>query len=464
MSFSLFNQNDNSKNTSNNQNNGGLFGNNNNNNQGGLFGNNNKSIFGNNTNNNQQSLFGNSNNKNQSNGQVNNQTGGLFGNNNQGGGLFGNNNNNQGGGLFGNNNSNNQGGGLFGNNNNNNKQGGGLFGNNNNNQGGGLFGNNNNNQGGGLFGSNNNSQGGGLFGNNNNNQGGGLFGNNNNNNQGGGLFSNTNNQGGGLFGNNNNQGGGLFNNNNNNQVGGEYNNNNSNYPLRVFYSQTKPLLALNPHNELRNIQINQLPQNIQTYISQLKLRLMQHNNKIADLEGYLKRLGEYISQNNISFNKFEQLINFINQKLNHYEGVVNQINDNYKNLSKFYEAELYNIQLMERQAGYKVEVEVPSKYLLDYSQNLYNKTLYFQKRINDIVTLLKVYFNQNNQNIHFDNDLIESTMAEFLKICKELLMTSIKQEKMIEELFQKLTVYAINNGENPEYVRKNILNNNQEFI
>ena len=157
---------------------------------------------------------------------------GLF-NNNQGGGLFGNNYNNQGGGLFDNNYfGNNYQGGLFGNNNNNifgyqnndlfgynniNNQNNNLFANdinnitqNNNNLFGNnnnLFGNNNN-----LFANNNNAQRGGLFGNNINNQGNPLFDNNNNNNNNHGLFGIKNNLN---FGANNNSIFGTISNNHN---------------------------------------------------------------------------------------------------------------------------------------------------------------------------------------------------------------------------------------------------------
>ena len=138
---------------------GGLFGTNNNNNQssgsslfapkpaatgGGLFG------AANTGNSNQSggifSGFGNNNNANQN---QQNQAGGLFGNNTnqqqKPEGLFGNSTVNTGGGLFGNLNNNNQqgtGGSLFGTNNQQQQQpGGGLFGNTNNNQGSSLFGN-----------------------------------------------------------------------------------------------------------------------------------------------------------------------------------------------------------------------------------------------------------------------------------------------------------------------------------
>lgn len=222
--------------TNNQQQSGGLFGNNQN--KTGLFGNTGTSNTGT-----TGFSFGNNNQQ-----QNTNTTGGMFGNNNStqasGGGLFGATNNQQSntgtGGLFGSQNTQNQTGGLFGN-----KTGfgtsttqtqptgglfgggtnttGGLFSNTSNNQQpGGLFSSTNNNannqQGNSLFGNQQNKPAGGLFGGTSTNNGGGIFGNNSNNQQGGGLFSSTNNNNnqGGLFAStNNNAGGGLFNSTNN---------------------------------------------------------------------------------------------------------------------------------------------------------------------------------------------------------------------------------------------------------
>ena len=387
--------------------------------------------------------------------------GGLFGNNKSqtGGGLFGNNNNNQaggGGGLFGNANNNNQagGGGLFGNNNNNQAGGGGgLFGNtNNNNQagGGGLFGNaNNNNQagGGGLFGNNNNNQaGGGLFG-NNNQSGGGLFGNNNNQ-PGGSLFGN-NNQGGGLFGNNNNQGGGVLFGNNNNNI-----NQNQQIPNSEFYTTVTPVIALNRNNDIKDVQLYKLPLQFQEAVLKLKLNLKNQEIKLDELQRYSQRLIELIDQSNKSVEKLSEFNNFINQKLNKYELLVNQIKDNFNFISESFEEEQTNIQLMEQDLGYKIEI--PSKFLINYSQNLYNRTTLFQQRLNDIITLIKLYSSQTNNDCDFDCDIMESTIAEFIKIVRYLLEGNEKQERMINEMYQVLIRFASNYGENPETVINNI--------
>ena len=335
---------------------------------------------------------------------------------------------------------------------------GNLFGANtqNQNQGGGLFGNNNQNQ----------NQGGGLFGNNNQNQGGGLFGNNNQN-QGGGLFGNNNNQGGGLFGNNNqnqNQGGGLFGNNNqnyNNIFNGGFNNNNNNIinnaPLQQqnFYTSVTPVIALNKGNSIKNMQLSKLPDEFQKAVLTLKLNLKNQEIKLDELQKYSQRIIELIDQSNKSVEKMGEFNDFINKKLTQYDSIVNQINENFKFISEAFDQEQKNINLMEQDLGFKIDI--PSKFLITYSQNLYNKTITFNQKLNDIITLIKVYYSQANDNINFDSGIMESTIAEFIKIVKSLLEENERQEKMINEMYHIIFEFARSYGENPETVRNNII-------
>ena len=335
-------------------------------------------------------------------------------------------------------------GNLFGANTQNQNQGGGLFGNNNQNQnqGGGLFGNNNQNQGGGLFGNNNQNQGGGLFG-NNNNQGGGLFGNNNQNqNQGGGLFGN-NNQ------NNNNIFNGGFNNNNNNII------NNAPLQQQNFYTSVTPVIALNKGNSIKNMQLSKLPDEFQKAVLTLKLNLKNQEIKLDELQKYSQRIIELIDQSNKSVEKMGEFNDFINKKLTQYDSIVNQINENFKFISEAFDQEQKNINLMEQDLGFKIDI--PSKFLITYSQNLYNKTITFSQKLNDIITLIKVYYSQANDNINFDSDIMESTIAEFIKIVKSLLEENERQEKMINEMYHIIFEFARSYGENPETVRNNII-------
>ena len=328
----------------------------------------------------------------------------MFGNINNKGGLFGNNNP-----INGNNNNNNQPRFSFGNN-----QSNVGFTNNNNFQSQTvLFGNNNNNQ------PNNNS----TFMNNQSN-----IGNNNNNN-------------GGILGNNNN--------NNNNM------NLNQQIPKSEFYTTVTPVIALSRNNEIRNIQLYKLPPIFQEAVLKLKLNLKNQEIKLDELQRYSQRLIDLIDQSNISVDKLNEFNDFINQKINKYELIVNQIKDNFNFITESFEEEQANIQLMEQDLGYKIEI--PSKFLINYSQNLYNRTTMLQQRLNDVVTLIKLYSSQsNNSDFNFDCDIMESTIAEFIKIVRYLLEMNEKQERMINDMYQVIVRFAAKYGEDPKTVINNI--------
>ena len=378
------------------------------------------SLFGN------ASLFGNKTQNGNNNGQ---QTSGIFGNNNQSSNFFSNTSNNQGGNsLFGNNTSNNQGGNS-------------LFGNNTSNNQGGLFGNT----------SNNNQQQTGLFGNisNNNQQQTGLFGNTSNNNQQQtGKFENAG----------SNPANWSFGNNNFNQIP-QINN------YTIFTSQI-PVIALNPNNRLKDIQLRKLPPNYQDKVYNLKLNLKNQEIQLVELLQYHQRLNDLIDKNNQSVQKLGEFNGFINQKLGKFEQITNQAKDNFNVIFESFEEEQKNIKLMEEDSGYKIEI--PSKFLLNYSRNLLNRTELFQQRLNDIITLIKVYNSKSNKDYIFDSDIIESTIAEFIKIVRYLLESNERQEKMINEMLHYFLEISREKGYNPETVYKNIMQyhveNNSNYI
>ena len=314
---------------------------------------------------------------------------------------------------------------------------------------------------GGLFGqTNNQGNTGSLFG-QTNNQGntGGLFGQGNNQGNTGGLFGQGNNQGntGGLFGQTNNQGNtgssGQNNNNQFNQINNNLNQNQVNLQYK-FYTTETPVIALSQNNDLKNIQLNKLPDDFQNKVLQLKLNLKNQEIKLDELERYSQRLIYLMDQNTKSVDKFREFNCFINQKLVKYEEIVKQVKDNFSSIFESFEEEQKNIKLMEQDSGYKIEI--PSKFLLNYSQNLLNRTELFQKRINDTITLIKLYYSQSNNDYNFDSDIMESTIAEFVKIVKYLLESTARQEKMINEILHVLLKAASDRGYNPNTVYNNI--------
>ena len=325
---------------------------------------------------------------------------------------------------------------------------GGLFGNNNPTNSI-IFGNNDNkNQTGFSFG--NNQANIGLANNNNFQSQPVLFGNNNNQPNNNGTFMNNQS----FIGNNNN-------NNNNGGILGNINNNNNNMnlnqqiPNSEFYTTVTPVIALSQNNEIRNIQLKKLPPIFQEAVLKLKLNLQNQEIKLDELQRYSQRLIDLIEQSNISVDKLNEFNGFINQKLNKYELIVNQIKDNFNFITESFEEEQANIQLMEQDLGYKIEI--PSKFLINYSQNLYKRTTMFQQRLNDVITLIKLYSSQSNNNdFNFDCDIMESTIAEFIKIIRYLLEMNEKQERMVNEMYQVIVRFAGNYGEDPDTVINNI--------
>ena len=55
------------------------------------------------------------------------------------------------------------------------------------------------------------------------------------------------------------------------------------------------------------------------------------------------------------------------------------------------------------------------------SQNLFKRTELFKKKLDDIITLIKISYAQKTNNYEFDCDIMESTLAEFIKIVRNLL-------------------------------------------
>ena len=315
-----------------------------------------------------------------------------------------------------------------------------------------------------LFG--NNTQTKSFLGNNNVQQNTSPFGNNNqgttnifgqgNNQQSSGSFG-TNNQGTtNIFGQNNNPPNtGFFGQNNSqfNQINNNLNQNQENLQHK-FYTTETPVIILSQNNDIKNIQLNKLPDIFQHVVLKLKLNLKNQEIKLDELERYSQRLINLLDQNTKSIDKFREFNYFINQKLIKYDDIVNQVKDNFNSISASFEEEQKNLKLMEQDAGYKIEI--PSKFLINYSQNLLNRTELFQKRINDTITLIKLYYSQSNNDYNFDSDIMESTIAEFVKIVKYLLESTARQEKMINEMLHVFLQAASDRGYNPNTVYNNI--------
>ena len=237
-------------------------------------------------------------------------------------------------------------------------------------------------------------------------------------------------------------------------------NNIPNFSQTAMFTSVNPILSLNRNNSLRNLELRKLPEEYQNAVITLKTQLKNQELKLDELQKYSQRIIDLIDESNKSVEKMGEFNDFINKKLDNYETILNQINEKFNFLSDSFDQEQKNISLMEQDLGFKIEI--PSKFLLEYSQNLYNKTITFNEKLNDIVGLIKVYCSQANGDIDFDAGILESTLAEFIKIVKDLLIENERQEKMINELYHLIFEFAVAYGEDPENVRNNIIQNSLE--
>ena len=299
----------------------------------------------------------------------------------------------------------------------------------------------------------------------NNNKISTLFGKNNIQNSQN-IFLNSNNQGN-IFINNNNNNGGLFGNNNNNQNGFLINNNNITFgqnnnlnlnndiPNTTFFTTINPVIALNKNNNLKYVQFGKFPKEIQNAVLKLKINLKNQRGKLDELKRYSKRLTELIEQNNKSAEKIGNYNDVIDQKLNKCENKIKEMKNKIYFISESFEKEEKSIKKMEQDTSNKIEI--PSKFLVEYSQNLYNRTLYFKQKLDDIITLIKISFSEYNGDFVFNSDIFESSLAEFVKIVRLLLEANARQEIMINEMLQILLKFANDHGENPETIYNNVI-------
>ena len=187
----------------------------------------------------------------------------------------------------------------------------------------------------------------------------------------------------------------------------------------------------------------------------LKLNLREQSNKIDQLQKNSERITDLIEKNNKSLSQLEKVNNSINQKLNIFEEKIKQIKENYNLISESFEEEDKNIKLLEQNNKFKIEI--PSKFLVNYSQILFKRTELFKKKLDDIITLIKISYTQKTNNYEFDCDIMESTLAEFIKIIRNLIEANSRQEKMINDMIQILLKFSSDFGENPETIYNNVM-------
>ena len=299
----------------------------------------------------------------------------------------------------------------------------------------------------------------------NNQQNIGSFGNNNNNNQGSVLLgfnnnqqyenNNTTNQSN-LFMNGNNNQGNIFlnnnNNNNNNQSQNISNNTINNNKIgeiqsSTFFTTISPAIALSQGNKFRNIELKNFPEEVQNAVMLLKDNLKEQESTITELKRYSKRINELLEEDNKFKKNIKKSNRAIDQKLNIIENIINKLKENNNFISETYQDEEKMLKSMEQD---KEKIDIPSKFLVEFSRNLLKKTELFKQKFDNVFTLIKVASTQYNNQYIFDSDIMISTLSEYIKIVKSLLESKAKQQKLVNEMLQALFKLFSDLGENIE--------------
>lgn len=342
----------------------------------------------------------------------------LFGNTKPGTSLFGNNNQTS---LFGNNNQTNNQTPLFGTNNQQNNQPS-------------LFGNNNqsNNQPS-IFGNNNQPNNPSLFGNNNqlNNQSS-LFGNNNQTSNPNSVFS---------FRNNNNTNNiGTFGINNNNNL------NNNFIQNQVIMTSIKPVLTIQSSNSLRFKKLNTLSEIFKKVIEKIQLDLTNNSIQIQYADNIIKRLEEnfqIVRNEGANAVKFSKVVD---SKLSKVKILLNNLHNEMKKLEFSLEKQKNNFRIVEQQED--INLTIPDEFLLDLIEELEQRMISYSSQIEDIQTLVNLYYSEENGNFNVNSDMIEELIVELYQCIKMLLNDEAAINDYVNTVKESFIDYLKNLGLN----------------
>ena len=351
-----------------------------------------------------------------------------------------------------------------------------------------IFGNQNQNQNqnntNSLFGNNNNTNI--LFGNNNNTNT--LFGNNNPTNT---LFSNNNNTNS-LFGNNNNTNS-LFGNNKNNitnnslltfgnnsqiqtnNIGlfGAVNNNNTllnnnlnNMRQQVIMTSVKPVLTIPSSNNLRFAKLNTLDDNYKKITQKIQLDLINNSIQIQHAENIIKKLEEnfkIVRNEGINAVKFSKVID---SKLSKIKLLLSNLHNEMKKLEFSLDKQKNNFRIIEQQED--INLIIPDDFLLDLIEELEQRMISYSSQIEDIQTLVNLYYSEENGNFNVNSDMIEELIVELYQCIKMLLNDEAAINDYVNTVKDNYIDYLRNNGFNDYAIKSKfdsyLNDDNQNFI
>lgn len=270
---------------------------------------------------------------------------------------------------------------------------------------------------------------------------GSLFGNQpqQNTSTGTSLFNNTTqNNTGGLFGNTTQQnstslfggatqtttGTSLFNN--------QTQNSNQNNGLNVTFSANgpmihsqpiiisqKPLIALQTSNSMRYSKIESFNEEIKKAAQKIQIDLTNNSMHLNYAEKLIKKLEEnfnIVKTEGIKVVKYSKVVNTKNTKI---KVIIDNLKNEIKHLNDSLEKEKNNYRILE--SGSDLNITIPNNFLLTFTQELEDRMISYSTQIEDIQTLINLYYSEENGNFTINSDIVEELIIELYKCIKILL-------------------------------------------
>lgn len=269
-----------------------------------------------------------------------------------------------------------------------------------------------------------------LFGNTtqqNSTTGTSLFNNTTQNNTGG-LFSNTTQQNStSLFGNTTTQpatGTSLFsnqtqNNNQNNNLNLTFSSNGQMIQSQPIITSQKPLIALQTSNSMRYSKIESFNEEIKKAAQKIQIDLTNNSMHISYAEKLIKKLEEnfnIVKTEGIKVVKYSKVVNTKNTKI---KVIINNLKNEIKHLDESLEKEKNNYRILE--SGSDLNITIPNNFLLTFTQELEDRMISYSSQIEDIQTLINLYYSEENGSFTINSDIVEELIIELYKCIKILL-------------------------------------------
>ena len=206
----------------------------------------------------------------------------------------------------------------------------------------------------------------------------------------------------------------LFNANVNSNV-----NNNNQYPSQPVITSTKPILALQSTNSLRYMKIENMSDDVKKIAQKIQMDLLNNEMHITFAEKLIQKLEDNfnaVKNEGINLVKYGKVVNTKNTKIKY---TINNIKSELQKIASSLEKEKNNYRVIE--LGSDMNITIPNDFLLYFTNELEERMLSYASQIEDIQTLINLYYSEENGNFTMNSDMVEELIIELYKCIKILL-------------------------------------------